>query len=308
MWKKPFTILLVVACSLFNAVPSLFSFSLSKASASPSCPVMYLAVVPGTWETNIDPYQSIPRGMLDNVIDRLPSDLFKVVKVRYPARAFPYEDAVYGVSKQEGTRNTEELLVREAEKCPNTKLGVLGFSQGADAAGDLAAKIGREHSDLDPSLLDSVVLISDPRRSMHDNLVGPWVPGEGAGGARPGGFGVVRDRVVTICARGDLYCSLPESEYWGRLAGFIAENSGPIKDTLPDTTEALFTIINSIVKYGGLPRLVNDIANNRFRKELRMYKQFNKSGAHTIYPNYQIKGETVPEWVANYLTRIAEEW
>lgn len=306
MLKKFFVLLTAPILSMAGLVTNYAGISAIKAAASSTCPIMYLAEIPGTWESNIDPYRPLPRGMLDNVTSKLSSSLFKIVKVRYPARAFPYEDAVYGVSKQEGVETTEYLLEKELEKCPGTKLGILGFSQGADAGGDLAAKIGRGESNIKPEDINAVVLISDPRRSYKDHLVGPPVPGNGAGGARPGGFGYMQNKVVTICAKGDLYCSLPDTEYWGRIAGFIAENSGPIKDSVGDTTAELFSIVDSIVRYGGLARLIKETANNQFKKELNMYEHFNKAGAHTIYPNYYVNGKKVPEWVADYLTGVAE--
>lgn len=119
------------------------------------------------------------------------------------------------------------MIADMAARCSATRFALVGYSQGADAAGDLAAEIGSGHGVVPPERVAAVGLLSDPRRGPTDALIGPPVPGAGAGGARIGGFGFLSQNVRTFCAAGDLYCSVPTDDLAGRFAGFLTQLSAP---------------------------------------------------------------------------------
>ena len=102
-------------------------------------------------------------------------------------------------------------------KCPLTSYVLVGFSQGAVIAGDLASDIGNGRGPVDQDLVLGVTLIADGRRQTGVGQdVGPNPPGQGAEitlhempmlsalglamtGRRPGGFGALNDRTNQIC-------------------------------------------------------------------------------------------------------------
>ena len=180
------------------AVASGLVVGASPAVADPGgCPSMYVVAIPGTWETSSG---AAPKpGMLTDVTDRLGGDI-RTDYVSYPATAFPWEGEVYGQSRAAAVTNAGAMLKAMADRCGATKLGLIGYSQGADAAGDLAASIGTGRGVGPADKLVAVGLVSDPKRSDSDALVGPAVVGTGVGGPRVGGFGYVSPVVRTFCA------------------------------------------------------------------------------------------------------------
>ena len=137
----------------------------------------------------------------------------------------------YNDSRAEGTKAAVDYLTEMNDKCPLTSYVIIGFSQGAVIAGDIASDIGNGRGPIDEDLVLGVTLIADGRR--QDNVgqdVGPNPPGQGAEitlaevptlsalgltmtGPRPGGFGALNDRTNQICGAGDLICASPESAF-----------------------------------------------------------------------------------------------
>ena len=113
------------------------------------------------------------------------------------------------------------------DRCPLTSYVLVGFSQGAVIAGDMASDIGNGRGPVDEDLILGVTLIADGRRQEGVGRdIGPNPPGQGAeitlhevpvlsalgltmSGERPGGFGTLNDRTNEICAQGDLICAAP---------------------------------------------------------------------------------------------------
>lgn len=117
------------------------------------------------------------------------------------------------------------------ERCPLSSYVLMGFSQGAVIAGDIASDIGNGRGPVDEDLVLGVTLIADGRRQTGVGQdIGPTPPGQGAEitlqdvpmlktlglemtGPRPGGFGLLNNRTNQICAAGDLICAAPESAF-----------------------------------------------------------------------------------------------
>lgn len=272
----------------------------SPAAADPAdCPTMYVVAIPGTWETSSG---AAPKpGMLTDVTDRLGSDI-RTDYVSYPATAFPWEGEVYGQSRAAAVANAGGMLKAMADRCGATKLGIIGYSQGADAAGDLAAAIGTGVGVVPADRVAAVGLISDPKRSDTDALVGPAVVGTGVGGPRVGGFGYVSPVVRTFCAVGDLYCSTPKDDYVARLAGFLAVSSNPAPDVADQYSQEAQSLISDLAAAGGLPVLqgqLSDQANEQRRREI---EAFYRSGIHQEYQSYDVEnGQSATRWLARYL-------
>ncbi|GGK55049.1 cutinase family protein [Nocardia camponoti] len=278
--------------------------STAVANAAPGCPDLYVVAIPGTWETGKD--REPGPGMLAGVTNRLPGNT-DVDYVTYAATAFPWEGDVYGNSKRQAISNARGLINAKLASCGGTKVAIVGYSQGADAAGDLAAEIGTGVSSVPADKVAAVGLISDPRRSPTDIQVGPIAQGAGAGGARPGGFGFVSDRVRTICAVDDLYCATASDDFVTRFAGFLAQSSDANPANLWRYQVEAGAIIGDLMSSGGVPVLqaqLSDAANQQRAKDL---ERFYRSQAHTLYGSYSVGGgHTAISWMHNWIAQQAK--
>ncbi|MFE6922642.1 cutinase family protein [Nocardia sp. NPDC057663] len=275
----------------------------TSAAAAPGCPSLYVVAIPGTWETGHD--KAPGPGMLAGVTRGLPRNT-DVDYVTYAATAFPWEGDVYGQSKKQAVDAARGLITDKLAACGGTDIALVGYSQGADAAGDLAAEIGTGVSKIAPGKVKAVGLISDPRRSPADVQVGPIAQGAGAGGARPGGFGWISDRVRTICAVDDLYCATATDDFVTRFAGFLAQSSDANPANLWRYQIEAGAIMNDLMAHGGVPTLqaqLSDTANQQRAKDL---ERFYRSQAHTLYGSYSVGGgQTAISWMHNWIAQQA---
>jgi hypothetical protein len=208
-----------------------------------SCPDVQLISVPGTWESSpqMDPLNpnQFPIALLLNVTNPLReafgTDRLAIYTVPYTAQfhnPFAKDGQMsYDDSRAEGMQATVRAMTEINERCPLTSYVLVGFSQGAIIAGDLASDIGNGRGPVDQDLVLGVTLIADGRRQEGvGKEVGPNPPGHGAEitlhevpmldglglemtGPRDGGFGALNDRTNEICARGDLICAAPSEAF-----------------------------------------------------------------------------------------------
>lgn len=197
------TLICVLALIVNTAVTMLVAgpATADPAPAGKDCARWTAILVPGTWEApSTAPDQAT--GMLDQIGQGLRQRYGTNISVRtldYPASATPY--------KTTETQGVQALSTTLRELCSSTRVVLAGYSQGADIAGDIATAIGHNHGPLPASRVAAVALISDPRRSPDTAQLGQPTPGEGIAGPRGEDFGALADRVRTLCATGDIYCS-----------------------------------------------------------------------------------------------------
>jgi hypothetical protein len=213
------------------------------ASQDASCPDVLLIDVPGTWESSpeenpLNPMQ-FPNALLHNATvslgQQFPSSRLQTYTTPYTAQFHnplgADKQMSYNDSRAEGTRATVQEMTDMNNKCPLTSYVMVGFSQGAVIAGDIASDIGNGRGPVDDDLVLGVTLIADGRRQEGVGKdIGPNPPGEGAEitlhevpilsglgltmtGARPGGFGALDGKTNEICAQGDLICAAPEEAF-----------------------------------------------------------------------------------------------
>ncbi|RAV07810.1 cutinase [Mycolicibacterium sp. GF69] len=208
-----------------------------------SCPDVQMISVPGTWESSphLDPFNptqfpiALLLGVTNPVRGQSGDDRLEVFTVPYTAQfhnPFSQDGQMnYNDSRAEGFNATVKAMTDMNERCPLTSYVLVGFSQGAVIAGDIASQIGNGRGPVDEDLVLGVTLIADGRRQTGVGRdVGPNPPGQGAEitlrdvplldgmglamtGPRPGGFGMLNDRVNEICAPGDLICSAPPEAF-----------------------------------------------------------------------------------------------
>jgi hypothetical protein len=213
------------------------------ASQDASCPDVQLIAVPGTWESSpeddpLNPVQ-FPNALLRKVTtpisQQFPSSRVQTYTVPYTAQfnnpLGGVKQMSYNDSRAEGTRATVQAMTDMNKKCPLTSYVLMGFSQGAVIAGDIASDIGNGRGPVDDDLVLGVTLIADGRRQQGvGNDIGPTPSGEGAEvtlhevpmlsglgltmtGARPGGFGALNSKTNEICGQGDLICAAPDEAF-----------------------------------------------------------------------------------------------
>ncbi|BBZ09380.1 cutinase [Mycolicibacterium doricum] len=258
-----------------------------------SCPDVQLLSIPGTWESSpqLDPFNptQFPIAVLLNVTNPLRAefgnDRLEIYTVPYTAQFHnPFsadKQMSYNDSRAEGTQAAVKALVDMNNRCPLTSYIIVGFSQGAVIAGDIASDVGNGRGPIDQDLVLGVTAIADGRREAGvGQQVGPTPPGVGAEitlhevptlsalglsmtGPRPGGFGQLNDRVFEICAPGDLICAAPESA---------------------------FSIVN-------LPRTLETLAGGAGQPVHAMYAtpQF-----------WQVDGQPATEWTLNWARNLIE--
>ncbi len=208
-----------------------------------SCPDVQLMSIPGTWESSpqLDPFNPVqfPIALLLNVTnpirEQFGTERVEIFTVPYTAQFHNPLSADgqmnYNDSRAEGTRAAVKAMTDMNNRCPLTSYVLVGFSQGAVIAGDMASDIGNGRGPVDADLVLGVTLIADGRRQTGVGMdIGPNPPGQGAEitlnevpmlssmgltmtGPRPGGFGILNDRTNEICATGDLICSAPEEAF-----------------------------------------------------------------------------------------------
>jgi hypothetical protein len=208
-----------------------------------SCPDVQLISIPGTWESSLqdNPLNPVafPKALLLNVTrpitEQFSSSRVEVYTVPYTAQfhnPFSTDNQMsYNDSRAEGTRAAVKAMTDMNAKCPLTSYVLIGFSQGAVIAGDIASDVGNGRGPVDDDLVLGVTLIADGRRQDRvGNDIGPNPPGEGAeitlhevpvlsglgltmSGPRPGGFGALNSQTNEICAPGDLICAAPQEAF-----------------------------------------------------------------------------------------------
>ena len=208
-----------------------------------SCPDVSMIAIPGTWESSptddpLNPVQ-FPIALLLSVTrpiqEQFSPERVQVYTVPYTAQFHNPLSAdkqmSYNDSRAEGTAATVRAMTEMNNRCPLTSFVMVGFSQGAVIAGDLASDIGNGRGPVDEDLVLGVTLIADGRRQPGVGQdIWPIVAGQGAevtlkevpalsalgltmSGERPGGFGALNNRTNQICAPGDLICSAPQSAF-----------------------------------------------------------------------------------------------
>src|SRR3954453_24260847 len=119
-----------------------------------SCPDVQLISIPGTWESsvNLDPLNPVqfPLALLLNVTNpiraQFGTDRLEIYPVPYTAQFHNPLSAdgqmSYNDSRAEGTRTAVKAMTDMNNRCPLTSYVLVGFSQGAVIAGDMASDIG----------------------------------------------------------------------------------------------------------------------------------------------------------------------
>ncbi|WP_378606258.1 cutinase family protein [Nocardia lasii] len=212
----------------------------------------YTAVLaPGTWETTLGADPGIPVGMLRPIGDGLRRQFGRDITVLYA----PYAASAFdlGLTYAESLSTLDSRLRQMLRGlCDSTRVVLAGYSQGADGVGDLATEIGNGEGPIAADRVVGVGLLADPHRDPNTTVsLGNPQPGRGIAGSRDRDFGALTDRVRTLCADGDLYCSLDAaaSPFLAVLGRVLSGDPTPIANLLPATADPS-SLINQAVTMG----------------------------------------------------------
>jgi hypothetical protein len=216
--RRTLSALTVVVSAVVLAAGTVPAHAAPAATAATSCAKYVAIMAPGTWETNAAANPTTPVGMLATVGNALKQKYGNDIEVYYPAYAASAFDKgrTYADSKETGKSAINNIFT---SACATSKFLLSGYSQGADAAGDVAAEIGNGRGVVPAARILGVGLVADPHQgTAGGTVVGPKVDGQGIGGVRPEGFGSLAPVVKQLCNPTDLYCSTNAGKD-GLLAG-----------------------------------------------------------------------------------------
>lgn len=171
------------------------------------CAKVTAVLVPGARETHLDTDTASAAGAPSSVLDPIARNLQARYGSDLAVRTVPDSPAASPTPDASGNRGQDALASLLSSLCAATRVIVLGYSDGAQIAGDLATRIGHGQGPVPASRVLAVGLLGDPRRGSSTPQLGEPAGGQGVEGPRAQDFGELNDRVRTVCARDDLYCS-----------------------------------------------------------------------------------------------------
>ena len=251
-------ITVVIGCGALFAVPTV------ARAGSAECASTFNLLIPGTWETDENADPALSMGMLAPVahaLERAYGEAVEVYTLPYMARAFD-NGHTYADSKADAVSRATRVLEDVARSCPRTGFTLTGYSQGADAAGDIASDIGNGRGPIDASRVLAVGLLADPGAGTQGTAtVGPRASGHGIAGPRPQGMGALSGRVASICDPGDLYCSIEKGSHplISSLGSILSTTPSAGNATASGNTASLAGALTADFAEADLPALGADV-------------------------------------------------
>lgn len=173
-------------------------------------------------------------------------------------------------------------------RCPNTKIALIGEDDGAAVVSELARDIGAGKGDIPADRVSGVATFADPTRSEDQPTIAsgadriaatPGTSGkytdqldaldaktaEGAGLATvaekktPAGYGDLEDRTVSWCVDGDVRCAVPKAAPLTRLVETSNKNINFEKDP-QGSVRYVADILGPAVALAGVEGLAEDMS------------------------------------------------
>ena len=149
-------------------------------------------------------------GPLAQRVTRATSQTVRSTAVDYPATLGNYQNSV-----RQGVADMAEKIQATASSCPDTKIVLAGYSQGAQVVGDtIAGSALRGRPAVDAAAIDKVAAITlfgdptftagEPFNAVNRNRSGVLPRGKGK-------LDAVADRTQSCCNQGDRFCQNGQS-------------------------------------------------------------------------------------------------
>ena len=191
------------------------------------------------------------------------------------------EQVSFGKSIQDGVNKADAHISQYKAACPNSKFVIIGYSQGASVAGDIARDISAgKVPGVGPDDVTNVLLIADPGRASNSayesytgkpsTLYGPIPPGVmgknfeiiapssgaradriGWTGERPGRFDGMYGKVLSLCDENDLACSAPPNSFLRSIADYAMVET-QIANFDADLGNRITEAVNHFTNSGGV--------------------------------------------------------
>ncbi|MGV9836438.1 cutinase family protein [Nocardia niigatensis] len=264
------------------------------------CPALFALGVQGTGESSPDAAVTTDTGMLSEVFRPMmaaASDAGLVDRAYVPYEAsfggaVSISTTTYAQSVSGGLDRLRSMAKQVTDRCPNTKLAIAGYSQGAHVASQFAQEVGAGKGTVPAERIAAVALFGDPNRNANAPLF-PGKPDQKLPTAAPGtdgksvaalgdppatktasgagiapdsatleNFGSLVGRVAEFCTEGDLACDTPVGAPLVRtvanIAGQTEISAGDPIGSLKSIAEALaFTSIKTATTV-----VNNDVSGN----------------------------------------------
>ncbi|MBF6171149.1 cutinase family protein [Nocardia blacklockiae] len=222
-------------------------------TANISCPDLYVLGVQGTSESSSAADPSAISGMIGTVFGPMLAQegVIGHATIPYPAGfggapgTGPSTES-FAASVTEAGDRLDAAAADVVARCPETRIAVAAYSQGAGGAADFARRVGAGQGPVNSDQVAGVALLSDwtrpygpdpipgrPGQTSPDPVPGTDgaattqihfgpVPASGGIGSESEGFGDLTGRVAEICTPGDLSCDAPENAQAFRAAAGLA--------------------------------------------------------------------------------------
>lgn len=243
------TVLLAISCAGL--------FSAGSARANGPCTDVEIVGLRGSSE----PYLGSEHGMgalLGPVADTIMTQLSGAVTFSSYGVPYPAVDAISGVldgdyfeSKEKGSEMLHEYLLERVIECPGTKFVVMGYSQGAHAAGD---QLAHEASFI-TNKIAALVMFGDPRFNPGSSYaLGTFDSRDhGLAGARSlSDFSSWGKRVFSFCHQNDVVC---QGVGWGHGSDAHAQSKYVV-----DYADLVAGLVRNRLGLTRLPRVPLDLA------------------------------------------------
>ncbi|WP_280258128.1 cutinase family protein [Nocardia wallacei] len=230
----------------------------------PVCPVLWVLAVQGTGQSSPAASRTDDTGVLGALLGPASAAVPGLVQHTY----IPYQAGFGGLPGAGGGPESYAASVADAvtelastagqiaDRCPATRLAMVGYSQGAQVVSQVARAIGAGNGPVPADRVAAIALYANPERRAGTQVF-PGRPGQqtpdpapGTGGGAvatvqipsapvSGGgiaddgaeYGALTGRVADICVDGDLACSAPDQAALLRMGAEVvaqADLSNPI--------------------------------------------------------------------------------
>lgn len=247
------------------------------------CPLIYVVGVQGTGQSSIDTPTDMDSGFLGGVVGAAKSKADGDEKTRglIDRMYLPYHAAFGGALGEEAMPYAESVTDGETRlgdalkdisgKCPDTKVFLTGYSQGAHVVSQVAAAVGKGKGAITADKVAGVALFGNPARAEGAEIIPggsvnapspvPGTKGDAVkdlppitmektsgGGSAPeadlvSSYGKLGGRVVDFCVAGDLTCDLPPNT---PLAHAVTNIAGQAKLSAGDPIGSLTSIADAL--------------------------------------------------------------
>ena len=182
-------------------------------------------VVLGLRGSDQSPDQNFGSGQeILRTVRAMSADLHRDSDVTVRLEGIPYRAeaaasaAIYQANIDDGVIRARNRIAELARKCPDSRVALVGFSQGAQAVHELATDLSAASAERIPL----IAMIADPRRNPADSIAswtyGKAAPGPGKLGPGPELGPALKGRAIEFCATGDEICNWPPGGYAGPLS------------------------------------------------------------------------------------------